>query len=465
MSTDLEELNQKQIDFSHSYFLIDMYRDREKYHALTEEDFKQYPYLLSGKYICLICEGRLDEANELLNSIPQENPLHLAFDVINPEITWKKFIYDLVLIKKIFGMLPNVIFTAGRPFLLNGYNDFSRIGPFLEKHKEVFLDHINALYDSKITPIIYNLCLAEYYYQQDRLVESEILVTKTINEFETYGEIRLLFVSLYLQTRIFRAEGVEIKAKSLIKEIEKRVKEIGKAEFSYNLQAIDVVGAFYEGNYIKMNRWLLEDAPDEYADFNMVDLYRYFVKLRCYLIKDNHVAIIALAEKLKPLLIRGKRHMDLCELNLILAMSFYAMGNKEKALQYFDESIKIAKRRKYYRLIEDEGERALVLLLEYIKIKGLTPFLKKLVEGARKIAKDYPLYLKKYYGIEENFTQLEKDILTFLEMGKTKEEIAERFFISVNTVKFHTKKIYSKLNATNAAEAVWIARKLEIIKQ
>lgn len=464
MNVDLEELNKKQLAFSHSYFLIDMYRDREKFYSLTAEDFKQYPYLLSGKYICLICEGRLDEANEMINSIPPENPLHLAFEVISPEITWKNFINDLAIIRKVFGILPNVIFTAGRPFLLNGFNDFTRIGPFLEKHREAFLNYINALYDSKITPIIYNLCLAEYYYQQDKLVDAEILVTKTVNEFENYGESRLLFVSLNLQTRIFRAEGIEIKSTSLISEIEKRVKKIGHVEFSYNLQAVDVVGALYEGNYIKMNKWLLEDAPDEYADFNMVDLYRYFVKLRCYLIKDNHVAIIALAEKLRPLLIRGKRHMDLCELNLLLAMSFYAMKNKEEALHYFDESIKITKCRKYYRLIEDEGERALVLLLEYIKVKGLTPFLKKLVERTRKIAKDYPLYLKKYYGIEENFTQLEKDILSFLEMGKTKEEIAERFFISVNTVKFHTNKIYNKLNASNAAEAVWIARKLGIIK-
>lgn len=461
---DKEELSRKQLEFSHTYFLIDMYREREKFYALTEDDFKQYPYLLSGKYICLICDARLDEAKTLLNSIPKNNPLYLAFEVINPEITWKKFIDDLNEIKNIFGMLPNVIFTGGRPFLLNGFNDFTRIGPFLEKFKDSFIDHINALYSSQITPIMYNLCLAEYYYQQDKLVDAEMLVTKTINEFENYGESRLLFVSLYLQVKIFRAEGVEIKSESLITEIQKRVTEFGNLEFSYNLQAVDIVGAFYDGNYKKMNKWLLEDAPDEYANFNMVDLYRYFVKLRCYLIKDNHVAIIALAEKLRPLLIRGKRHMDLCELNLILAMSFYSMNNKEQALVYFDKCMKIAKRRKYYRLIEDEGERALVLLLEYIKVKGINPFLKQLVEGARKIAKDYPLYLKKYYGINSSFTQLEKDILTFLEMGKTKEEIAERFFISVNTVKFHTKKIYNKLNASNSAEAVWIARKLGIIK-
>lgn len=458
-----EELTQKQLAFSHTYFLMDMYREKEKYYAMTDEEFKQYPYPLTGKYICLICEARLDDAKAIMDSFPVDDPLHLALEVVSPEVTWKIFIDDLEKIKKTFGVLPNVIFTAGRPFLLNGFNDFTRIGPLLENNRETFLYHIGALYRQDVTPIIYDLCLAEYYYQQDRLVDAEILVTKTINEFESTGEIRLLFVALYLQSKILMAEGVGIKSKSLVTEIKKRVKEIGKQEFSYNLQAVEVVGGLYEGNYKLMNTWLIEDAPDEYADFNMVDLYRYFVKLRCYLIKDNHVAIIALAEKLRPLLIRGKRHMDLCELNLILAMSFYAMNNKEKAMEHFEQSLKIAKRRKYYRLIEDEGERSLILLLEYIKTKGITPFLKTLVEGSRKIAMDYPLYLKRYYGIDSKFTKMEKDILTFLEMGKSKEEIADRFFISVNTVKFHTNKIYKKLQAKNSLEAVWLARELGII--
>lgn len=459
-----QELNEKQIVFSRSYFLIDLYRDKEKIYSLTEEDFAQYPYTITSKFLCLVCDGRLDEAKELMNSIPKDNPLYIALEVINPEVTWKTFIDDLAIVKKIFGVLPNLILTAGRPFLLNGFNDFTRIGPFLEKHKEQFLYHVSALYTDKVAPFIYDLCLAEYYYQQDKLVDAELLVTKTINEFENYGEIRLLFVSLYLQSKILMAEGVEIKSKSMITEIRKRVKEIGSQEFSYNLQAVEIVGALYEGNYIKMNTWLLEDAPDEYADFNMVDLYRYFVKLRCYLIKDNHVAIIALAEKLRPLLIRGKRHMDLCELDLILAMSFDAIGNADLAMEYFEKCIKVVKRRKYFRLIEDEGERALVLLLAYIKKHGIDPLLKKMIEGARKISMDYPLYLKRYYGIDAKFSKLEREILTFLEMGKTKEEIADRFFISVNTVKFHTKKIYNKLQASNASEAVWLARQLGIIK-
>lgn len=55
------------------------------------------------------------------------------------------------------------------------------------------------------------------------------------------------------------------------------------------------------------------------------------------------------------------------------------------------------------------------------------------------------------------------DVLSLLEQGKTKEEIAEYFFISVNTVKFHIKNIYTKLGAGNVAQAVWNARVMGVI--
>lgn len=47
----------------------------------------------------------------------------------------------------------------------------------------------------------------------------------------------------------------------------------------------------------------------------------------------------------------------------------------------------------------------------------------------------------------------EDEILRHISMGKTNKEIAEELFISVNTVKFHTKKIYEKLNISSRKEA------------
>lgn len=54
------------------------------------------------------------------------------------------------------------------------------------------------------------------------------------------------------------------------------------------------------------------------------------------------------------------------------------------------------------------------------------------------------------YGI----TQREKDILHELSMGSTYDEIAEKLFLSLKTVKWHVHNIYRKLHAKNRMEAI-----------
>jgi DNA-binding CsgD family transcriptional regulator len=52
-----------------------------------------------------------------------------------------------------------------------------------------------------------------------------------------------------------------------------------------------------------------------------------------------------------------------------------------------------------------------------------------------------------------NLTTRESEILDSIADGKSNKEIAEELFISINTVKFHVKKIYEKLEVSNRKEA------------
>jgi DNA-binding CsgD family transcriptional regulator len=53
-----------------------------------------------------------------------------------------------------------------------------------------------------------------------------------------------------------------------------------------------------------------------------------------------------------------------------------------------------------------------------------------------------------------NLTEREIDVLKLISYGFTNAEIADRLFISVNTVKYHTKNIYDKLQASSRIEAL-----------
>jgi len=57
----------------------------------------------------------------------------------------------------------------------------------------------------------------------------------------------------------------------------------------------------------------------------------------------------------------------------------------------------------------------------------------------------------------------ETDILRLASHGYSMAEIAERLFVDVNTVKFHRKNLYVKLEAKNITEAIGIAANLRLI--
>ena len=73
---------------------------------------------------------------------------------------------------------------------------------------------------------------------------------------------------------------------------------------------------------------------------------------------------------------------------------------------------------------------------------------------------------RKEYGhpdLVEPLSEREVEVLTLMAEGLTYHDIAERLFISVNTVRYHVKGLYGKLGVSSRAEAIARARDLNLI--
>jgi DNA-binding CsgD family transcriptional regulator len=64
-----------------------------------------------------------------------------------------------------------------------------------------------------------------------------------------------------------------------------------------------------------------------------------------------------------------------------------------------------------------------------------------------------------YLGISER----ESEVLTLLAAGHSNQEIADRLFISTNTVKTHLNNLYQKLEVSRRGQAVEKARSLQLV--
>jgi len=64
---------------------------------------------------------------------------------------------------------------------------------------------------------------------------------------------------------------------------------------------------------------------------------------------------------------------------------------------------------------------------------------------------------------ELGITRREREILELIAMGLSNREIAERLFVSENTVKTHSSRLFDKLSAKRRTQAVQIRKELGLI--
>jgi two-component system response regulator NreC len=101
----------------------------------------------------------------------------------------------------------------------------------------------------------------------------------------------------------------------------------------------------------------------------------------------------------------------------------------------------------------------------------LTQAIRTVMSGLEYFGRDiaaiiYDVYIskKKTATITDEFTDREREIILLCRDGLIGKEIADRLSISINTVNYHKKNIFSKLGINNTMEMVKFALKKGIIK-
>ncbi len=187
-----------------------------------------------------------------------------------------------------------------------------------------------------------------------------------------------------------------------------------------------------------------------------------------YLINIGEYArVVAMLEQSKlSFSINGIWH-DGIVLNIMLAVGYYHLGNITLAMRVFWETYDMCYNNGLVTSFV-EAEEHMCLLIEAARKETVYLFdaswLDEIEEQTRahmkRAASVRSLYKKKdKIGRQEKspLTARELDVLQDMALGLTREEIATKQFVSVNTVKTFIRNIYTKLNAANRAEAIAIA--------
>jgi LuxR family maltose regulon positive regulatory protein len=216
------------------------------------------------------------------------------------------------------------------------------------------------------------------------------------------------------------------------------------------------------------------DEPPDTAEFlhEYSELTRIRVGLarcRASTARDGGAVLLEMLSRLDLLqAAAAARAGSLLEIGLLRALTLDARGEQTQALSELDQDLAGAPDPDgYVRLFLDEGEPMQRLLRLAAKQDG-----EALAAHARRLltANDSAQHVATAVPVDEERVQLpdplsdrELEVLRLLGSPLTGPEIAGQLFVSLNTFRTHTKRIFTKLDVTSRAAAVHRARELNLV--
>lgn len=165
-----------------------------------------------------------------------------------------------------------------------------------------------------------------------------------------------------------------------------------------------------------------------------------------------------LLERLLKAAEAGERTGSVVEILVVRALARHAQSDLPGALVSLRHALTLAEPEGYVRVFADEGAPMAALLEAAAKHGIATSYARRLLTSFG-TAEDRPPARQ---GLIEPLSERELEVLRLLRTDLDGPEIARELVVSLNTMRTHTKSIYSKLGVNNRRAAVRRAEELEL---
>ena len=187
---------------------------------------------------------------------------------------------------------------------------------------------------------------------------------------------------------------------------------------------------------------------------------------RVLLAQKDPSAALALLEPIRSQAIDKVLLDEQLKIRVLEAIAQYKLGEKEEALQLLGEALDLAESGGFVRIFMDEGPPMARLLDEALSREIAPDYIQRLLAA-------FPVDEMKKAGLTQShgpnseliepLSEREIEVLQLIADGFTNPEISSRLYLSLNTIKAHTRNIYGKLGVNNRTQAGSKARALGLL--
>jgi LuxR family maltose regulon positive regulatory protein len=216
----------------------------------------------------------------------------------------------------------------------------------------------------------------------------------------------------------------------------------------------------------------VDDQPDYLREYEHLTLARLLLaqdradQMRSELVEDpstgsgrirdidgasasSVAALLGLLDRLQAAAVEAGRDGSVLEIRMLQALVHHARGDLAEALAALGGSFAATPEPDgYVRLYLDEGAAMLALLQD---ATDAYPQARRLLERA---TTSVEVAAVPQQSLGEVLSQRELEVLRLLDSELTGPEIARQLYVTLNTLRTHTKRIFTKLDVTTRAAAV-----------
>lgn len=295
----------------------------------------------------------------------------------------------------------------------------------------------------------------EYLYLTGKLKEAEECVNKALLKSEKRKQHSIYVCAYFLLMKILWSSGDR---KTIYIKINKLNEYLEMHNIKKLKSNIDLAGAYLYGLLGKNDKipdWIRKSSINLYNTYkgNMESMFNVMGVL--LLLEERYSELKALSKNMLEKYIKSSNIIGQVYAFIFDAASRYKLNEIDSAVEVFIKAVKLARKDN--------------IIMPFIELSG---FINNLIEDSKcnndfmnSTAKNIAEYNEAYYeiaceeAVENNhsmyeLTERENEVMKLICSGQTQNDIAERLHLSINTVRYHLKNIYGKLDVNNKTLAI-----------
>ncbi len=289
------------------------------------------------------------------------------------------------------------------------------------------------------------MLLAQIYYEWNDLANAKVYGQKSLELTHLYDKVidRFILSEVFL-ARLEFAQGEAENASARLNRIAQSARQPHFLHRLPDVAEAQVMILLKQGQAAKAEKLAWQfDLP--------------FSQVRVHLAQGNPSAALARLEPLRQQAESSNWPDERLKIMVLQSLAFQAGGANQQASQVLSEALALAEPGGFIRLFVDEGEnmRSLLTRIRATLKPGqpLSRYLDQLLSAFGPGVSRSP----------ELLTPRELEILRLIAAGHSNQEIGQRLFLALDTVKGHNRRIFDKLQVQRRTEAIARARELGLV--